>query len=339
MAHPLYSVIEGIDKTHLGLGKAIAFSIICIKARQCLLLVAPSGCGKSVITDTLANVSPNAIKLLSVTKARLGSFKDQFTNFFGVVLMDDMAGAGSMYERKETLVAFSMLCHAHCISKHTFTTDFEITDFHGAAVMNIQPAILAEIYQYPEWESLISEKTLRYYHLYRPVAPSIDKPNLKVDWGIDIDLVHKPRHDLKLYPLLHDIATIQWSDSRTLEHLDTLLKAIAALDQRQDINNLDLQLLYKLMKPMMIERYIMHKTGFETGRWMDNNLAAVLVEFATWKDINIDRIARDYKISPATVYRLLASIKEWFKESEVKSKMLIPKPELKRILKEAGVER
>lgn len=339
MVHPLYDVVSNIDKTHLGLGKAIAFSIICIKAKQCLLLVAPSGCGKSVITDTMSSISPDPVKLLSITKARLTSYKDTFTNFFGVVLMDDIAGAGSMYERKETLVAFSMLCHAHTISKHTFTSDFEITDFFGAAIMNIQPAILAEIYQYPEWESLISEKTLRYYHLYRPTIPNVSKPALKMDWGIDVDLVKKPRHDLKLYSTLESIAGIQWSDARTLEHLDNLLKAVAALDRRQDVNNLDLQILYRLMRPMVVERYIMHKTGFETGRWMDNNLAAVLVEYATWKNVNIERISRDYKISPSTTYRLLAEIREWFKESEVRSKMLVPKPELKRILKEAGVER
>lgn len=337
--HPLYGIMETVNKSHQGLGRAVAFSVLCIKARMCLLLVAPSGCGKSVCTDLLEEVSPDSVKLLSITKARLGSYKDVFSDFHGVVLMDDAASAGSMYERKETLVAFSTLCYSHFISKHTYTADFEITDFHGAAIINIQPALLAEVYEYPEWESLIREKTLRYYHLYRPIAPNTGKPNIKLDWGIDLDLVHKPRHDYKLYSVLESIAGIQWSDARTLEHLDTLLKAVAALDSRQDVNNLDLQLLHKLIKPMTVERYIMHKTGFEIGRWMDTNLAAVLVEFATWKDISIDRIARDYKISPSIVYRLLANIKEWFIVDAVKSKMLKPTPELKRVLKEAGVER
>ena len=135
----------------------MAMAIVCVKARECLLLVSPSGCGKSVITDTLAKIHPEAYPLLSITKARLSTFKDVFSNFKGVVVMDDMASAGSMYERKETLVAFSVLCYSHFISKHTFTSDFEITDFHGATVMNIQPAILAEIYTYPEWESLLRE--------------------------------------------------------------------------------------------------------------------------------------------------------------------------------------
>ena len=90
---------------------------------------------------------------------------------------------------------------------------------------------------------------------------------------------------------------------------------------------------------MVVERYIMEKSGFEIGRWMNVNLLDVLVEFATWKRISIARICRDYKIAPATVYRLLASIQEWFVPSEPMSKRIVPKPELKRVLKEVGVER
>lgn len=337
--HQMYSIIDKVNETHQGLGNAVAFSIICTKAKMCMLLVAPSGCGKSVISDTIGNIHPEPIKMLSITKARLATYKDVFSNFNGVVLMDDMAGAGSVYERKETLVAFSVLCYSHTISKHTWTSDFEIAEFNGSAILNIQPAILAEVYEYPEWESLIQEKTLRYYHLYRPVKPASYKPEVKVDWGIDFNLVHKPKHTYKLYAILERIGSIQWSDARTLEHLDNLLRSVAALDRRQEVIGSDFQLLYKLMRPMTIERHIFHKTGFETGRWMDTNLCAVLVEFASWKNINVDRIARDYKISPSTVYRLLVSIKDWFIEDKVKAKLLVPKLELKKVLKEAGVER
>jgi len=328
-----------VEKTHSGLGNAMAMAIVCVKARECLLLVSPSGCGKSVITDTLAKIHPEAYPLLSITKARLSTFKDVFSNFKGVVVMDDMASAGSMYERKETLVAFSVLCYSHFISKHTFSSDFEITDFHGATVMNIQPAILAEIYTYPEWESLLREKTLRYYHLYRPTKPCQDPPSFKVDWGIDMDLVKKPDYRYKLYSKVEAIAGIQWGDARLQEHVNTLLRASAALAQRQVVTNDDFALLYRLMKPMTVERYVMHKTGFEVGRWMDTNLAATLVEFASWKNISIERIARDYKISPSTVYQLLSQIREWFVASETMTKRLVPKPELKKVLKEAGVER
>ncbi len=337
--HQLYSVIKDVEKTHSGLGNAMAFSIIGVKARKCLLLIAPSGCGKSVITDCIGKKHPDSISLLSITRAGLKRYEDTFSNFQGVVLMDDMAGCGSIYERKETLVSFAFATYTHSISKHTFSTEFEIANFHGAVIMNTQPSILAEIYGYPEWESIIQDKVLRYYHLYRPTAPNEGKPEFKMDWGIDMDLVAKPDHRYKLYSKLNDIVSIQWSDARVLEHLDALLKASAALDRRVDVNNDDFVLLYRLMKPMTIERHIMQKSGFEVGRWMDSNLLAVLVEFASWKNISIERICRDYKIRPATAYRLLTEIKDWFVPSEPMSKRLVPKPELRKVLKEAGVER
>ena len=269
--HKLQGLIDSVEATHKGLGKVIAFSVIAIKAKQCLILVAPSGCGKSVITDSLAIAHPDSFKLLSITRARLQSYAEQFSNYFGVVLMDDMAGAGGMYERKDTISAFCQMCYSHTMSKHTMQSDYEIVNFHGSAVMNIQPALLAEVYAYPEWEGLIQEKTLRYYHLYRPTMPVQVKPEIDVDWGIEIDTVHNPRHDYKLYPTLWSIAAIQWSDSRALEHLDSLLKATAALDNREDVNNGDLQFLLKLMKPMTVERHVFNKSGFETGRYMDTN--------------------------------------------------------------------
>jgi len=74
--------MEDVEKTHQGLGRAIGMAVVCIKARQCLLMIAPSGCGKSVITDVIAANHPNPVKLLSITKARLTSYKDTFSNFF-----------------------------------------------------------------------------------------------------------------------------------------------------------------------------------------------------------------------------------------------------------------
>ena len=337
--HQLYSVIRDVEKTHSGLGNALAFSIICTKARMCLLNVAPSGTGKSVITNTLKKSYPDCVKLDSVTRSGLRDFKEQFTNFWGLVVIDDMAKVDSLYSRKHTITSFAELCYSHDISKHTFTCTIVIDGFFGSAVINIQPVILAELVADSEWEAVTQDKTVRYYHLYRPKAPVPFLPDVNVDWGISLDLVHKPRHDFKLYDKLGDIASIQWSDARVMEHLDVLLKATAALDRRQEVRAEDFQILHRLMKPMIIERSIFHKVGFESGRYLETNLLAVLVEFASWKDINLERIARDYKISPTTAYRLLTEIKDWFEPSEPMSKRLVPKPGLRKVLKEAGVVR
>jgi len=337
--HKLYEVIEAVDKTHPLLGNAVAFGVIATKAKKCLIVISPAGCGKSSVSDAVAATHPQAIKLDSVTRSGLKDFRDIFTHFQGLVVVDDLGKVDTNYSRIATVTSFAELVYSHYISKHTMTVTVEIADFFASAILNAQPPILAQLISSDEWEVVIQDKTIRYYHLYRPTTPNQDKPEFKVDWGIDFTTVHKPSHNYKLYPKIEAIASVQWSDSRCLEHVDDLLKATAALDRRQEVNNEDLMLLHKLMKPMTVEKYVKFKTGFELGRYMDTNLLAVIVEFATWKDITIDRIARDYKISPSTVYRLLGEIKTWFETGNPMSKRLVPKEDFKKILKEAGVQR
>lgn len=337
--HQLYTVINDVEKTHLGLGNALAFAIICVKAKKCLLLISPAGCGKSVITNTIGNSYPDTYILDSATTASLSQHNEEFSNFRGLVTVDDMGKISDTYSRKHTLTAFTELCYSHFITRYTFRASVIITDFYGSVILNTQPVILAEICQYPEWESVLQDKTIRYYHLYRPTKPEAKLPEVNIDWGIDLDLVSKPDPRYKLYSKLEDISAIQWSDARLMEHLDKLLRATAALDRRQEVKHEDFMLLHRLIRPLTVERYIMHKSGFELGRWMNSNSIAVLVEFASWKNVSIERIARDYKISPSTVYRLLGEIKEWFAFDESMSKQVIPKRELVKVLREAGVKR
>lgn len=337
--HQLYRVIEEVEKTHHNLGYAVAFACITVKAKMCLLIVAPAGCGKSAVADIIGKKHPDSIRIDSVTRSGLRDFREAFTHFNGLVVIDDLGKVDTTYSRIHTVTSFAELCYSHFISKHTMTVTVEIADFFGSAILNVQPPVLGQLVEADEWEVVTQDKTVRYYHLYRPIAPNEKRPELHIEWGGDVSLVHKPRHDYKLYSKLEDIASIQWSDARVLEHLDTLLKATASLDGRQDVTNEDLILLYKLMKPMTIEKYIKSKSGFETGRSLNTDLLAVLVEYASWRDVNIARICRDYKVSEATCYRLLSRITDWFNVDATMTKRLVPRQELKKVLKEAGVER
>jgi len=70
--HILERIIEDIDRTHKGLGKLLAMSLVATKANMCMLTIAPSGCGKSRVTDTLLeNLPISKYKLDSVTRAAL----------------------------------------------------------------------------------------------------------------------------------------------------------------------------------------------------------------------------------------------------------------------------
>jgi len=335
----LTDLIANVNATHPDLGNAVAFATIATKAKKCLLVVAPAGCGKSATGDAVGAAHPEAIRLDSVTRSGLRDFKDVFTHFQGLVVVDDLGKVDTNYSRIHTVTSFAELCYSHFISKHTMTVTVEIAEFFGSCIMNVQPPVLGMLVKADEWEVVTQDKTIRYYHLFRPTTPNENKPAPFIDWGIDLSLVKKPSREYKLWAKLEAIASIQWSDARCLEHLQDLLRATAALERRETVLNEDYILLHRLMRPMIIEKYIKSKYGFETGRSVSTNLLAVLVEFATWNPVTIDRICRDYKVSSATAYRLLSEIKEWFEPSETKSKRLVPKPELKRILKEVGGDR
>jgi len=337
--HQLYTVISDVEKTHPGLGNALAMAAICVKARMCFLMIAPAGTGKSVVGRTIAGQYPDSISIDSVTRSGLRDFREEFTNFWGLVVIDDIAKVDSDYSRKHTITSFAELCYSHFIEKHTFSASVVIHGFFGSAIINVQPVVLGALVADSEWEAVTQDKTFRYYHLYRPRKPVSDLPKCNIDWGISLDSAHAPRHDYRLYDRIEKVAGIQWSDARVLEHVDVLLRAVAAMDRRQDCNIEDYRLLYRLMKPMTVERSAIAKYSFESGRYMDTNLLATLVEFASWPNVSIERISRDYKIAFSTTYRLLSELHDWFEPSEPMSKKLVPKRELIRVLREAGVER
>lgn len=334
--HKLYSVIADIEKTHSRLGDAVAFACICAKAKMCLLIVSPAGCGKSSISDAVGLHFPDSIRLDSVTRSGLRDLQGVFNNFHGLVVIDDLGKVDTNYSRIQTVTTFAELCYSHFIAKHSFSVTIEISEFFGSAILNVQPPILAALMEADEWEVVTQDKTVRYYHLFRPAKPCSKKPEFNIDWGVDLDTVNTPDHRYKVYSKMEAIASIQWSDSRVLQHLDNLLRATAALDGRINVNNEDFSLLYHLMKPMATEKYTKEKNQFEGERYFRTNLLAVLVEFASWKDINVARIGRDYKVTESTVYRLLSDIHEWFKLDDAMSKKLIPSVELARVLKEVG---
>ena len=169
--HALIKLVNQVDSTHSRLGRLVAMSVIAVKAQQFLLVVSPSGCGKSAVSSLLSASRKDTISFLTITRAALKTYADQLTNFKGIVVMDDIAGGGSEYERKDTVTAFSMLCHEHFTNKHTMTADYEITDFYGSAILNVQPSLLRDLYASAEWEGLLQDKTLRYYHFFRPITP------------------------------------------------------------------------------------------------------------------------------------------------------------------------
>jgi hypothetical protein len=188
-----------------------------------------------------------------------------------------------------------------------------------------------------DWVAVVRDKAIRYYHTLRPIKPKKGLPNVKFDWGMNIDRVKEPPMKGALWYQLIAVGLSQWSYGRCLEHIPMMLKACAALDNRENVCAEDYRILAKLMKPMQLERYIIESYGFEEGRTFNNNVYCLLVELATWGNPTLETIAEDYKVHPKTVERLAGTAPEWCAIQPDSPKRLIPTEQTQNIFKAIGV--
>jgi len=290
----------------------IATNLIAAKAKRCTLNIAPAGCGKSATTDIVEMLTKgNSQKYTSLTLAGLMRIKDQLTDYSGHMIIDDLGAEKSLWSRTSTVTVLASLVHTHYVYKITQAGLLQITNFQGSASLNIQPVLMQSLVQDEDWIAVVRDKVLRYYHLVRPITPKDYIPKMQIDWGTDYKKVNPSIRKGKLWYQLIAIGLTQWSYARCLEHIPALLRASAALDGREQVQDEDYRLLIKLLKPMQLERYIVTSWGFEEGRNFQNNTYCILVELVSHGEPSLEIIAEDYKISPSTVERLIAAEPEW----------------------------
>ena len=326
-----------VNRTHPRLGEGLAVAMLAVKSKKTLLFVAPRGCGKSRITSFVAFKHPEVLLQDRLSVAGLASQVDAMNNFSGVIVVDDIAKTQTKYARITTMTTLAELVYSHyCISRMS-TLSFEVKDFYGSALVNLQPVLLREIVHSPEWEASIQDKTIRYYHLYRPLKPNPMPPDVDLSWGIDAGEVKTPKLKGRLAVRLMEIGESQWGLSRLIEHLQDLLKASAALDCRREVNTSDYRLLVKILKPLMIESLVMDKRQFESQRFLESNALAILTEFVTYGQFTLDRISRDYKLSKATCYRIMARYSEDWVEVAKTPTVYAPSEVLREKLGKVGL--
>jgi len=336
--HQIRKLIKEIDKTHKGLGAMIAINIIASKAKLFILNIAPSGCGKSVTTDTVtAILGETANKYTSLTLAGIKHLMKELEQYAGHILIDDLGSEKSQWSRISTVTVLASLIHTHFVDKITQAGRIRVMNFYGSASVNIQPVLMNGIVADEDWIAVIRDKALRYYHLIRPTNPKPLTRTPNIELHIPIQEVMHPQQKGKLWHQLVAIGLTQWSYARVKEHMPKLLKAMAAVDGRTHTNAEDYRLLIKLLKPMQLERYVLESYGFESGRTFDNNAYCILVELASHGNPPLETISEDYKISPNTVTRLAQSAQIWCWIKSNSPKRLMPTEQTEKILKTVGV--
>lgn len=303
--HYLARVAEDIDKTHPGLGRLAVTGLLAIKARKVLLVVSPRGCGKSTVTNYLASVTPGALLEDRLSVSGLMGLQDKFGNFKSVIIVDDIAKTGTPYSRVSTITSIAELTMSGYIHSSMSKMHYDIEGFKGSAVINIQPVLLRHLVQSDEWEASIQDKTMRAYHLQRPLNPNPKPIYLKIDTGVDFDKVKPPRLKGTLWEALKNKLSPQWGLTRLHLHAADLLRAAAAYDWREEVKASDFRVCIDALSTLQVEELVFEKQGFESGRNLNHARLAVLTEYVTHGQFTIEQVCSDYKLSLSQAYRLM----------------------------------
>ena len=335
--HPVSDIVDAVNLSHPGLGGLAAMTMIAAKAKLCMLVVSPPGCGKSAITNWAGEVHPDAYIKHSVTRSSLKVYEEQFNHFRGLLLFDDIGAIDTEWSRIQTLVTMAEMVYGHFVSKDSHQLHIEIEDFQGAAILNVQPNILKEVIAHPTWHANLADKSMRLYHLIRATEPNgkaIDHP---VDWGLELDEVEAYEGDSPIWKKILEIGMEQWTYPRALEHCQRMIKAVAALGRAPIPSHEELSILLDLMRPMTVEMELIVKSGFGSKADFHDNLLYMLVEFATYKILTYDQIAMDYKMKPTQVASILSNMVEWFEKIGTNPIKLQGTDQLTNLLKKAGI--
>ena len=310
--HYLRHVWEEVDKTHPKLGRGVVVAMLAVKARKLLLIVSPRGCGKSRISSFVGNSAPVHMTRDRLSVAGLSTLQDELNGFEGVIVVDDIAKTQTAYARINTITTLAELVYSHYCSSNLAKMVYDIRDFYGSAIVNVQPVLLRKLVESNEWEASIQDKSIRFYHLHRPLNPNPDVPKVELTWGTNLAEVNPPRSAGALSLQLQKVAEPQWGRSRLFEHIGDLLRAAAALDGRKVVRPRDYHLLIDALKPMQVEALVMDKRDFESQRYLYSNKLAVMTEYITYGQFTLRQLADDYKVSQSQAYRLMnVELNDW----------------------------
>ena len=335
--HPVLDLVEAVEATHRGLGNLAAMAVIAIKAKKCLITVSPPGCGKSTITNWIQDNHPDAYIKDSITRSSLTNYQAQFQGFTGVLLFDDVGKIDTPWSRVQTLVTMAELIHGHFVSKDAHQIKIEIDDFHGSAVLNIQPPVLQEVMEHPTWHSNLADKSMRYYHLVRAVWPTRDALAVPIDWGLELGDVEPYNGNPDLWQEILEIGLEQWTRPRAIEHSEDLLRAVAAIGRAPAPGDAEAEILLKLMRPLTVEMEVMEMHGFGSKAQLNVNLLYLLSEFASYQNVTYQIIATDMHMRPRKVASVLEGMVDWYEKVGNNPVVLQPTTRLTQLLEKAGI--
>ena len=339
MKHILFDYARKIDRTHPGLGNMATAAFLAVKARKAFILSAVSGTGKTTGLQWAANQIPSGyVRLDSITRSGLVSLESELNDYHGCLVVSDLGAVDTLYSVRESCKVIALLCHEHGLSKKNVAMDLNIDGYYGSALSTVQPASMSKLVGGAEWESVLADKTVRYYHLNRPVKISHMPLNVETKWGLELDDITIPAAiRQKIFKWVE--STVQpWSDARAAQHWLDFTRAAAALSGQGTARNVDLEAARTIMRPVRLEAYLIGRESISAQRHYLADDHCILTELATYGRLSHSRTIKNYRISKRTLQRSITAAATWLIPAAKGAAMHLPSEQALDVLAECGYE-
>lgn len=333
-----------IETNDAGLSDLAIMSGLCDIGNRTLLVIGISGTGKSTVAYWIrSRIKRNVIMEHGITTNGLKQYIEQLDNNSTSIIVEDLSRSGSGYMQINTIAVLAGLVYTGEISKHNATLALKITNMRGSALIYGQPLIMKKLVQVPEFESDISDKTLRYYHLVKPSVPRPEAdpqhPTIAESKG-KWESIDRKRVDFdaasakKYWDKIIDNLTCEVSLARAIEHAQALIKASALMNGRTKTIEADAYLVWALTCNARIEEAIYSKQSLEGVRYLDEDLLPLLTVLASIKSPNVKDISKAFRLKQSQTYEILKRLGTWV---QLNGGKLYATKDTKKLLREMGV--
>lgn len=347
------SVVEetilSINKTHRGLGDLAVINALCDIGNRSLLIIGISGTGKSKVAYWVKrHQKRNIIMPHGISVTGLKPFIEQLNQNSTSIIVEDLTRSGSDYMQVATVAVLAGLVYTGEITKSTATLFLNIQQMRGSALIFAQPLIMKKLVKVPEFESDISDKTLRYYHLYIPSEVHGDRSSDPFPYEMankdssnhKFESIDRVRIDFsqlavsKYYDAIIDNFCKEVSKGRAIEHSTALMQASALYNGRKIVTEADAWLVLEISKNFRCEDEIYTKTELEGMRTLDPNILPLFTLLASFDEVTVKIVSQVFKLSEVRVYSILKDLGRWL---ILNNKHIYPTPETIKLMRQMGV--
>jgi len=303
-------IIERVEKTHKNLGVPLVFCKVVDLANLGCFLVASRGKGKTTVLKTLADKlrHRDVLVISSITYAGLKNLSRLLSNNSLTLINKDFSSFYSDYLKDVGVGLIASLITDHTVRSSTGTYKVSIVNCYVSFLSATQPQMIRSLSKLPTWESMYKDRFLRFYMLYTRGSPKYvpyepDVPQVEINTEVDtITIPSSIRKDYRYRRMLR-IFQEQTSEGRCRLHLDTLLKAHAALNCRDAVVTADLDFLSRCALFLVMDYLLSERASVSSPPIFDDDAYTILEYMMEHGEVSRKKLREYFRVSHATIMR------------------------------------